>query len=112
MSANRLKVEERGEIAIVKFIDRRILEVPVVQKIIGELTDLTQKKILLNWIGVEFLSSAMLNTLQFLHNRCSDKGGKLVMCNVHEDILEMFEITHLDRLFIIFKEEEEALQAF
>ena len=39
-------------------------------------------------------------------------GGKLVMCKIAKEILEVFEITKLDKLFKIYPDEQAALQAF
>jgi anti-sigma B factor antagonist len=39
-------------------------------------------------------------------------SGKLVLCNIDPQIYEVFEITKLNRLFNIQKDEQAALQAF
>jgi anti-anti-sigma regulatory factor len=39
-------------------------------------------------------------------------GGRLVLCNIDASIREVFEITKLDKLFVIKNDEQEALQVF
>jgi anti-sigma B factor antagonist len=39
-------------------------------------------------------------------------GGRLVLCNIDPQIREVFEITRLDKLFVIKNDEQEALQVF
>ncbi|MBM3993314.1 MAG: STAS domain-containing protein [Planctomycetes bacterium] len=113
---SRLEVEDNGEIAIVNFIDRKILDEQNIQKIGEDLFSLIdqydRKKILLNFINVEYLSSAALGKFITLNKKVQAKNGKLVMCHINEDIYEVFEITRLDRLFNIQKDEQSALQAF
>ena len=112
----RLEVEDNGEITIVNFIDRKILDEQNIQKIGEDLfslvDELGRKKILLNFSNVEYLSSAALGKFITLNKKVQASGGKLVMCNITEDIYEVFEITKLNKLFNIQKEEQTALQAF
>jgi len=113
---SRLEVEDNGEIAVVNFIDRKILDEQNIQKIGEDLFSLIdqydRKKILLNFRNVEYLSSAALGKFITLNKKVQAKNGKLVMCNINEDIFEVFEITRLDRLFNIQKDEQSALQTF
>jgi anti-sigma B factor antagonist len=112
----RLEVEPIGDVTVVNFVDRKILDEQNIQ-IIGEqlfsLVDQEQvKKMLLNFGNVEYLSSAALGKLITLHKKVQANGGKLVLCNIDPQIYEVFEITRLDKLFKIKKDEQEALQSF
>ncbi len=112
----RLEVEDHGEVTVVNFIDRKILDEQNIVKI-GEdlfslIDELGRKKVLLNFSNVEYLSSAALGKFITLNKKVQQAGGKLVMCNINPDILEVFEITRLDRLFNIQRDEQTALQAF
>jgi anti-sigma B factor antagonist len=112
----RLEVEDCGDVTVVNFIDRKILDEQNIQKIGEDLfslvDELGRKKILLNFSNVEYLSSAALGKFITLNKKVQASGGKLVMCNISEDIYEVFEITKLNKLFNIQKEEQTALQAF
>lgn len=112
----RLELEDVGEVTVVNFVDKKILDEQNIQIIGEQLFDLVdnqaKKKILLNFSNVEFLSSAALGKLITMNKKVQQAGGKLVMCNIAKEILEVFEITKLDKLFKIFKDEQTALQAF
>jgi anti-sigma B factor antagonist len=112
----RLEVEDCGEITVVNFIDKKILDEQNIQKIGEDLfslvDELNRKKILLNFGNVEYLSSAALGKFITLNKKVQTAGGKLVMCNINDDIFEVFEITKLNKLFNIQKDEQTALQAF
>src|SRR5690348_1536882 len=112
----RLEVEENGDVTIVQFIDRKILDEQNIQKIGEDLfslvDELGRRKVLLNFSNVEYLSSAALGKFITLNKKVGKAGGQLILCNIAPQIHEVFEITKLDKLFNIQKEEQAALQAF
>jgi len=112
----RLEVEEIGDVTVVNFIDRKILDEQNIQKIGEDLfslvDELGRRKILLNFGNVEYLSSAALGKFITLNKKVQAAQGKLVLCNIDPNIYEVFEITKLNKLFNIQKEEQTALQAF
>jgi anti-sigma B factor antagonist len=112
----RLELEEVGDVTVVNFVDKKILDEQNIQIIGEQLFDLVdnqgKKKLLLNFGNVEFLSSAALGKLITLNKKSQTSGGKLVMCKIAKEIMEVFEITKLDKLFKIYPDEQAALQAF
>jgi anti-sigma B factor antagonist len=113
----RLELEDLGEVTVVSFRDRKILDEQNIQVIGEELFSLVDEysrtKLLLNFHNVEYMSSAALGKLITLNKKVgAAKGGKLVLCNIDPQIREVFEITRLDRLFTIKGDEQEGLQAF
>ena len=112
----RLEVEQIGDVTVVNFVDRKILDEQNIQIIGEQLFGLVDnegcKKLLLNFGNVEYLSSAALGKFISLNKKVQAKSGKLVMCNINDDIYEVFEITKLNKLFNIQKDEQTALQVF
>lgn len=112
----RLEVEEIGDVTVVNFVDRKILDEQNIQIIGEQLFSLVdedgRRKILLNFGNVEYLSSAALGKLITLNKKLQQAQGKLILCNIDPQIHEVFEITKLDKFFKIAKEEQQALQAF
>jgi anti-sigma B factor antagonist len=112
----RLEVEDIGDVTVINFVDKKILDEQNIQ-IIGEqlfgLVDQEgRRKLLLNFGNVEYLSSAALGKLITLNKKLQGAGGRLILCNIDPQIYEVFEITKLDRFFNIQKEEQAALQSF
>src|SRR5688572_1368046 len=112
----RLEVEDIGDVTVVNFTDRKILDEQNIQ-VIGEqlfslVDELGRRKLLLNFGNVEYLSSAALGKLITLNKKLQGVGGKLVLCNIDPQIYEVFEITKLNKLLMIKKDEQEALQQF
>src|SRR5713101_7214094 len=112
----RLEAEEIGDVTVVSFMDRKILDEQNIQVIGEQLFSLVdeagRRKILLNFGNVEYLSSAALAKLITLNKKLQQAGGRLVLCNIDPQIYEVFEITKLNKFFKIMKEEQAALQAF
>ena len=111
----RLEVSEVGDVSVVRFVDRRILDASNIEDLGGELFGLIEenrKKLLLNFEDVEFLSSAALNKMIILEKKLKASGGTLKLCNLRPEIQEVFMITKLDQLFQIKVSEKEALDAF
>ncbi|MBY0522713.1 MAG: STAS domain-containing protein [Gemmataceae bacterium] len=112
----RLEVEDIGDVTVVNFTDRKILDEQNIQLIGEQLFSLVdeagRKKVLLNFGNVEYLSSAALGKLITLNKKLQAAGGRLILCNIDPQIYEVFEITKLNKLFNIHKEEQAALQAF
>ena len=112
----RLEVEDIGDIAVVNFLDKKILDEQNIQAIGEDLfrlvDELGRKKILLNFGNVEFLSSAALGKLITLNRKLQGVRGRLVLCGITKEIREVFEITRLDKLFTIHPDEQSGLQAF
>src|SRR5204863_3976186 len=99
----RLEVEDIGDITVVNFVDKKILDEQNIQ-VIGEqlfslVDELGRRKVLLNFKNVEFLSSAALGKLITLNRKLQSAGGKLVLCEIDPQIYEVFEITKLNKLF-------------
>jgi anti-sigma B factor antagonist len=112
----RLEVEDIGDVTVVNFTDKKILDEQNIQ-VIGEqlfslVDELGRKKILLNFSNVEYLSSAALGKFITLNKKVNGSGGKLILCAIDPTIYEVFEITKLNKVFNIQKDEQTALQAF
>jgi anti-sigma B factor antagonist len=112
----RLEVETIGDVTVVNFTDKRILDEQNIQvigeQLFGLVDDQGHKKLLLNFSNVEYLSSAALGKFITLNKKVAGAGGKLVLCAIDPAIYEVFEITRLNKLFNIQKDEQTALQAF
>ena len=109
----QLEVEDQGEITIVDFIEEKILADRTIKEIREDLFSLFEqhgrKKMLLNFSNVVYLSTAMFSGFLLLNKAMNAAGGKLVMCNINDDIYEVFEITKHNKLFTIVKDEQTAL---
>lgn len=111
-----LEVREVGEVTVIQFKDRQILDEGDIQNLGVELFALVEVEkrstLLLNFSSVEFLSSAALGKLISLDKKVKAASGKLKLSNIRPEIYEVFNITRLNRLFDIRDTEADALAAF
>ena len=112
----RIDVSKLGDVTIIKFLDKKILDEAGILELGAELFGLVEhdnrKSLLLNFSGVEFLSSAALGKLITLDRKVKSNKGRMKMSNIRPEILEVFQITKLNKIFDIRKDEAEAISAF
>ena len=111
-----LSVTQHKDVRIVEFTNNRILDEANIAEIGQTLTALieerTAPKLLLDFSTVDHLSSAALGMLINANNKIRETNGQLRLTNIKVQILEVFKITRLDKLFKIFPTRAEALASF
>lgn len=111
-----LSVRNKGPVAVVEFLDRKILDELSIKEIGEELTALAAEqprpKLLLTFKNVEHLSSAALGMLIKLNKELGDKSGVLKLSDISPQIFEVFKITRLYKLFEIHDTADNALASF
>jgi anti-sigma B factor antagonist len=116
MSRQRITVEDVGDVAVVQFVDKKILDEQNIQLIGDDLfklvDELGRRKLLLNFSNVDFMSSAALGKLIRLDQRMKAVGGKVIMCGISKDIMQVFVLTKLDKILKIVKDEQTGLSSF
>lgn len=73
----------------------------VVAKIEGN----TGINLLLSFENVDYLSSAVLTELLRINKAIQEAQGQLRLCGVSKVILEIFQITNLDKMFAIYHDD-------
>jgi anti-anti-sigma factor len=105
-----------GDVSMVRFLDRKIIDAANIQELGDELFSLVEKEgrknLLLNFTNVEFLSSAALNKLIILDKKVKAHSGKMRLCGLRPEIYDVFAITRLNQLLDIKNTEQEALAGF
>lgn len=114
-AASQIRVRHEGGVACVQFAQRSIIEEAVIHQIGQELLKLVDAgqtpKVVLDFTGVEHLSSAALGVLISVNTRVKTRGGQLRLCSISKTIFEVFRITKLDRIFQTCDTAEQALQS-
>jgi len=116
MSRQRITVEDVGDVAVVQFVDKKILDEQNIQLIGDDLyrliDELGRRKLLLNFSNVDFMSSAALGKLIELHRKATKANGKVILCSIAKDIMQVFTLTKLDKMLKIVKDEQTGLGSF
>jgi anti-sigma B factor antagonist len=116
MATQRIDVLKTGDVSVVRFRDRKILDEAAIQELGAELFALVEvdnrRAILLDFEGVEFLSSAALGKLITFDRKVKTAKGRVKICSLVPGILEVFQVTKLNKVFDIRPDAAEALAAF
>jgi len=108
--------QEKGDIRAVEFTNNKILDeanIDAIQRSLNALIDEQPRpRLLLDFTNVDHLSSAALGALINVNNRVRQKNGELRLANIKPQILEVFVITKLNKLFRILPTRAEALASF
>lgn len=113
---NRLHIVDHKDIKIVSFIENKILDEANITEIGAALTSLVEArerpKMMLDFQNVDHLSSAALGMLINVNQKIKLQSGELRLVNIKPQIIEVFMITRLNKLFKIFPNREDALESF
>ncbi len=70
-----------------------------------------EHRIILNLANVRFIDSSGLGALLSGNKNIALKAGKFVLSNIQKQVLSMFELTRLNRVFEIYSDLESALNS-
>jgi anti-sigma B factor antagonist len=102
---NGLDIEYTTDEARVTFKNQALLDEACLRDLKKQLFDLADKKpglgMRLNFSDVSFMSSSCLGLLVTLDKHLRDTDRTLTLCNIKPQILKVFEMTKLDKIFKI-----------
>ncbi len=75
----------------------------------NKVLDAGKDKLLINLGELEYISSAGLRVLLVVAKRMQQKGGKVCLCALAENVKEVFEISGFSSIFKIFEKEADGL---
>jgi anti-anti-sigma factor len=100
-----IRLEQVGDVLVVRFIDDKISDATQVEKLGRELIALSEScdapRIVIDFSNVRFFSSLAINKLIVLEKRVRAKGGKIRLSELAPALREVFGFSQLDRLFTI-----------
>lgn len=110
----RLRVKTIERTAIVRFEDAEILfdesDVRSIGEQLGRLIEEEgQTRLVVNFGGVQYLSSDVLAILAHLQKKMDPARGRIQLCGMGPLLRDMVRITRLDRVFDVCGDEAEAL---
>lgn len=101
----KLIVEHGTDVTIVTIEEENILEEPQIRRLDRALMPVIHrnqnKRLILNFESVKFMSSSFLGLLVKVHKRVIELHGHLQLCNLDPKIYKVFEITQLTKVFDI-----------
>jgi anti-sigma B factor antagonist len=67
---------------------------------------------ILDFTGVPYLDSSGLGSLVSAYTSCAKSGRRVALTGVNKRVLKVFEITKVERIFLMFPTLSDALEAF
>jgi len=107
--------QHKDDVLIVQFTSQKILSDVLIAQIGRELLELADEangKMVLDFQGVTFMSSAMIGKIVLLNKKCKAGNTVVKLCNIAPSIMEVFEITRLNKVFSIYESVDLALESF
>ncbi|HOX39767.1 MAG TPA: STAS domain-containing protein [Candidatus Brocadiia bacterium] len=108
-----IEAQEKDGVTIMRFKDTKVLDELSIRDVGLEMLDVVARalgaKFIIDLAGVEFLSSAVLGKLIKVHQRVVARQGRICLCGVRQSIMEVFQITNLDKLFEFHESVEAAM---
>jgi anti-anti-sigma factor len=106
----------KDDILTIRVRDERLVDPEQLKRISDDLDALLgksdERQVVLDLGPVKFMASAMLGKLVSLQKKATEYKVKLKLCSVAPDILEVFKITKLHKVFDIQADEATARKSF
>jgi anti-anti-sigma factor len=110
------RVEAAGDVNVVHLRGRGIVTEQNVMRVLERVRDLIsahgRDRLLLDFDGVNYLSSTILGRLINLAHHARDEHNHLKLCNLRPDIQDVFRITRLEGFFEMYPSQAAALASY
>lgn len=105
----RVSVDEAGDTRTVVVLgDIDLNTSPALRDRFLALLDVPVARMVVDLTGVRYIDSSGVGTIVELRRKLERVGTKLVLCGMQPRVRDVFDITHLSRLFNITTNQEEA----
>lgn len=108
-----LNEEQRGDILIVHIKGRLdSVSSPMAEKKVFDAINNGNGKILLELLGLTYISSAGMRMLLSTTKKIRSLSGKLCICNMTPNVLDVLKMSGFDHILDLHSTEDEALKHF
>jgi len=109
----QILIQKIWDVTVVDFHEVRLLEALQIDAVARELYQLVddkdRKKLILDLSEVQFLASAAIGMLMTLHQKLTAINGTFVICGLRRELMRVFDIMKLTKVFKFAANEDEAL---
>ena len=116
MAGSELVVQTIEDATVVNFRQRAIIESAKIEAIAQDLyaivDEKASRKLVLDFTGVQYLSSQALGIFITLKKKADEIKGQVAICGLKNELRQLFKIMKLEKIFPFFADEQEALAHF
>lgn len=108
-----VKEDRKGDVFILRIRGRLdAISSPVAEKKVFDFINGGEHKLLLDFSGVTYLSSAGMRMLLSTTKKLKGLSGRLAICAVTPNVMDVLKMSGFDHVLELFKTEDEALRQF
>jgi anti-anti-sigma factor len=111
-----LERRDEGEVTVVRFLIPRLQAEEDIHDLFKQIyhlaDDVGRRRLVLDLGRVEYVNSGTIGKLVMLNKKVEATKGRLALCHLTSGVRGLLEKTHLQDLFHIYKDEQQALQSF
>lgn len=108
-----IKEESKQDILILRLSGRLdAVSSPMAERKIFDCINNGQHKLLLNFSGIDYLSSAGMRMLLSVTKKLKSLSGKLVLCSVNINVMDILKMSGFDHVLEIAQTEEDGVRRF
>ena len=111
---SRIEVKNVNNVTVVESLTPKLNDEYTIQEWgdqLGVVAESVTKALILDFSKVLFMSSSALRVLISLQKTTDLNSVPLLLCNLNDDIMEIFKITNLESIFKIRKGVDEAIRS-
>ena len=110
----RIEVGEADGVQVISFRERLLFDDKMVREVSDQVNAALPNegkpiRLILDFTGVDLISSSLLGKLILLLRRVEGGGGRLILCELSPTVQAVFKTSNLDKLFKIVRDRAAAL---
>ncbi len=109
-------IEKKGDVTIVRFKENikkfNALITEEAKKQLNALYDTPNTKLILSLEGIQYIDSSGFGVLLSLMKTANNKYGSLKICNISDEVMELFKLLQLHNVFDIEPDVEDCLKSY
>ena len=110
----RIEVDNADGVQVISFRERLLFDDKMVREVSDQVNaslpaDGKAIRLVLDFTGVDLISSSLLGKLILLLRRVEGGGGRLLLCELSPTVQSVFKTSNLDKLFKIVRDRPAAL---
>ncbi len=107
-----LSQDEKGGRVIIRCEGRLdAMTSPQLETAMNSWVDKKKNHILIDFSRIDYLSSAGMRLLLSMTKRLRSKQGKLALCSIHDDVMEIIRMAGFEQILNIYGTEQEAIKS-
>ena len=108
-----LRNDIKGDVLILRFSGRLdAVTTPQIEKQVCQFIEQGQHKLLLDFSGVDYISSAGMRMLLATTKKLKSLSGQMILCSTNANVMDVFKMSGFDHVLQISPNENEALLRF